>query len=251
VSDYEAIARYYDDDHAGFEDDIPFFRELARRADGPVLEAMCGTGRVTIPLARDGLRITGIDNSPAMLQIARARATAAGVPQLELLEADLRTFEARRRYGLAFVALNSFMHMTTVEDQLAALGRLHAALRPGSLLALDLLAPDLRTLAERDGVLMFDRSFRLANGSLVQKYVVQRADPAAQINRVTFQYDEIDTAGGVRRSITEFRMRWIYRYELEHLLARTGFTLEAAYGSYELEPYGPQGEQLLAVARRS
>ncbi|HMO57814.1 MAG TPA: class I SAM-dependent methyltransferase [Roseiflexaceae bacterium] len=251
MSDYEGIARYYDLDHDSFGDDIPFFRELARRADGPVLEAMCGTGRVLIPLARDGHRVTGIDSSAAMLAIARERVATADVADLvDLIEADLRTFSSRRRFSMAFVALNSFMHLTSTTDQLAGLQALHRVLRPGATLVIDLTVPDLRSAAERDGVLVLDRTFSLAEGVVVQKYVVQRLDPAAQISRVTFIYDEISRSGGIQRSTTEFQLRWIYRFELEHLLVRAGFHLQAAYGSYELDPYSSAGEHMLVLATR-
>jgi hypothetical protein len=142
------------------------------------------------------------------------------------------------------------MHLTTSADQLAALERIRAALQPGGILALDLFNPDLRTLAAQNGAVVLDKTFRLADGARVQKFVAQQADTAAQINYVTFIYDELDTEGRLRRSVLPFPMRWLYRYELEHLLARAGFALEALYGSYELEEYHAESELMLAVARK-
>jgi hypothetical protein len=74
---------------------------------------------------------------------------------------------------------------------------------------------------------------------------------AAQTSHVTFIYDEIDAEGQVRRSALPFTMRWLYRYELEHLLARAGFALDGIYGSYELDDYSAESELLLVVARKS
>jgi hypothetical protein len=80
--------------------------------------------------------------------------------------------------------------------------------------------------------------------------VAQQADLATQTSRVTFIYDELLAEGQVRRRALPFTMRWLYRYELEHLLARAGFALEALYGSYELEDYSGASERMLAVARK-
>ena len=251
MTGYDAVARYYDADHAAFDDDVPFYRELARRAGGRVLEAMCGSGRLLLPLARDGARVVGVDSSAAMLALARERIAAAKLAgRVTLHESDVRLGLPAGRFGLAIVALNSFMHLTSAADQLAALGHLHAALAPGGLLALDVFNPHARSLADLDGAVVLDRTFTLPDGARVQKFVVQQADLARQINHVTFLYDELDAAGNVRRTSYAFEMRWLYRYELEHLLARSGFELEALYGSYDLDELGAGSEQMLAVARK-
>jgi SAM-dependent methyltransferase len=251
MSQFDAFARYYDADYGAIADDLPFYRELARRAGGAVLEVMCGSGRLLAPLAQAGLRVTGVDVSAAMLALARARLEADRLlDRVELLEADIRERAPSGPFGLAIVAINSFMHLDTSADQLAALGRVHAALRPGGLLALDLFNPDPRALAEQNGALVLDKTFALADGTRVQKFIAQQTDMAAQLNHVTFIYDALDAEGHVRRSMLPFNMRWLYRYELEHLLARAGFALDALYGSYELDEYRAESELLLAVARK-
>jgi SAM-dependent methyltransferase len=251
VSGYDALARYYDADHIAFDEDVTLYRELARRAGGPVLEAMCGSGRLLAPLARAGLRLTGVDSSAAMLALARERLATAGLAgRVTLHEGDVRAGLPSGPFGLAIVALNSFMHLTTVADQLAALRHLHAALAPGGLLALDLFNPEARALDDLDGGLVLDRSFTLPDGAQVQKFVAQRADMARQLNYVTFIYDELGAGGQLRRTTYPFTMRWLYRYELEHLLARCGFAIEAVYGSYDLDAFAPGSELMFTVARR-
>jgi SAM-dependent methyltransferase len=197
------------------------------------------------------VRVAGVDISRAMLKLAHERIAAAGLGErVELLEADIRERAPRGPFALAIVAINSFMHLADTGDQLAALQQIHAALRPGGLLAIDLFNPEPRALAEQRGQLALDKSFTLADGTRVQKFVAQHVDMAAQLSHVTFIYDELDAEGHVRRGTLPFSMRWLYRYELEHLLARAGFALEAVYGSYELDDYSAESELLLAVARR-
>jgi SAM-dependent methyltransferase len=251
VSQFDAFARFYDADYGAIDDDLPFYRELARRSGGPILEVMCGTGRLLAPLALAGFRVSGVDVSGALLALARARLEAAGaLDRAELIEADIRERAPGGPFALAIVAINSFMHLPTAADQLAALGHIRAALRPGGLLALDLFNPDPRALAEQTGALVLDKQFALDDGTAVMKFVAQQADLAAQTSHVTFVYDEIDAAGHVRRSTLPFTMRWLYRYELEHLLARAGFAVEAIYGSYDLDEYAGGSELMLTVARK-
>src|SRR6184192_697138 len=86
----EAFARRYDEWSAAMTEDVAFYVELAREADGPIVELAVGNGRVAIPVARaTGRGVIGIDSSPAMLEQARARAAEAGV-ELELHEGDMR-----------------------------------------------------------------------------------------------------------------------------------------------------------------
>jgi SAM-dependent methyltransferase len=252
MNQFDAFARYYDADFGAIEDDIPFYRELARRCGGPILEPMCGSGRLLLPLARAGYQLAGLDIAPALLALARSKLASAGLlGQVDLHEADIRQTAPAGSFRLAIVGLNSFMHLATISDQLAALGHIHAALAPDGLLALDLFNPDLRALAAYNGELVFDKALALDGGVRAHKFVVQHADTATQTIYVQFIYDELDAEGHVRRSVLPFTMRWLYRYELEHLLARAGFALEAVYGSYDLDEYSATGDLMLTVARKT
>jgi hypothetical protein len=114
-----------------------------------------------------------------------------------------------------------------------------------------LFNPDLRALAGYNGELVFDKAIELDDGVRVHKFVTQHADTASQTLYIQFIYDELDSEGRVRRSALPFTLRWLYRYELEHLLMRAGFALEALYGSYDLDEYSAASELMLAIARKA
>lgn len=250
MSAFDAFARYYDADYGDFSDDLPFYRELARRAGGPVIELMCGSGRVLVPLARAGTAVTGVDISPELLVAARRNLDrAGGAAHAALAVGDVRAPLPGGPYALAIVALNSLMHLETTDDQIAMLRNIHAVLGEGGIVALDLFNPDPRELLRYNGELVLDKTFALDDDTPVQKFVAQSVDMAAQITNVTFLYDEL-VGRVVYRTTLAFAMRWLYRYELEHLLARCGFAIEAVYGSYDLDAYDSASPLLLVVARK-
>lgn len=249
MSSYDPFARYYDADFHDYHDDLPLYQQLARRADGPLLELMCGTGRLLLPLAEAGYTLTGVDISPAMLEIARSRLRAAELDdRVTLLEGDVRDVSLPVGYfALAFIAVNSFMHLESLRDQLTCLSNVRRSLARRGLLIIDLFNPNPHELLREDNRLIFDRDYML-DGCHVQKFVAIESDLASQLSRVTYIYDEMNREGLLTRRTMQFNLRWLYRFELEHLLARAGFTLRNLYGSYDLDTYGSESPRMIAVA---
>src|SRR3990172_922944 len=129
------LAELFDLDYSDFTDDLPFYENLARRSDGPILELGVGTGRVAIHLAHARFEVWGIDVSDEML--ARARCKADLVGRLRLLSGDMRDFELERTFDLIFAAFGTFHHLLTPEDQLACLSCIRRHLAPGGLFVCD------------------------------------------------------------------------------------------------------------------
>lgn len=250
LNPFDRLARFYDWEQGDFDDDVAFYVGLARRTGGPVLEGACGTGRLLTALAGTGLQVVGLDSSPAMLDIAARRLAAFGASvRLEL--ADLRTFELQGDFALAIVALDSFGFLLERGDQLAALSRLRAALKPGGLLALDVANGNLR-----GGEASLETSLQLAlphpeHDGQLQKWLVRQTDHARQVDELLAIYDETSADGVVRRTSIVFNIRYFCRFELEGLLETAGLELEALYGDYETGAYGADSQRLLAVARRT
>lgn len=254
MENFDLFARFFDLDHGDIRDDVQFYQGFAQRTGSPLLDAGCGTGRVLVPLARAGFTVAGLDISSAML--ARAQVRLDAEPELllraGLWRGDLRTFELDQRFALAFLALNSFLHLVTLEDQRAALARLHGHLLPSGMLLLDLFNPLVGMLAASEGQLLHEWTRQdPETGHIVLKFVTHHSDFAAQVVHATFLYDEVDERGALNRTIAAFRMRYVSRTELELLLGEAGFVVEALYGNYDLSPYTHESPKLLVVARRS
>jgi len=124
---YEKLARFYDLEHGELTADLVFYLHFARQANGPVLDAGCGTGRLLVPLVQAGISATGVDSSPAMLSVAGRKLGG----QVTLIEGDMRTVALSGRFALIIISINTFMHLLTIEDQRAALTNLARYLAPG------------------------------------------------------------------------------------------------------------------------
>ena len=252
--DYDRFAPFYDLEFADFDDDLSLYFAFAENSGGPILELGCGSGRVVVPLAETGYEVTGVDLSPAMLALARAAVERAGVAKhVTLLEDDIRTLAAvgDRRFGLAFSAINSFLHLATQAHQLAALGAALRQLRSGGILVLDLFPPHPDILNEYDGRLIHAGTYAdPRTGERIDKFSTTLLDSAEQRMDTTFFYDRLSADGRVERIAAPFTFRYITRYELQLLLERAGFIDVTFYGTYDLDPFTGASDRMIAVAVR-
>ncbi len=255
-ADYDRFAPFYDLEFADFDDDLTLYRAFAAHSGGPILELGCGSGRALVPLACDGYAVTGVDLSPAMLALARDFAAREGVAdRVTLREDDIRalgTLGGATRFGLAFSAINSFLHLETQEDQIAALVAVARHLRPSGLFIADLFPPHPDILAEYDGRLIHAATYRdPQTGERIDKFSASALDSAEQRIETTFFYERTRNDGTVVRVAAPFTFRYLGRYELQLLLARVGFTDIAFYGSYDLGPFTAASERMIVVAARN
>ena len=258
MDEYGRIADLYD--HVGLYRDRPdleFYVGAAREAGTPVLEIGCGTGRVLIPTARAGIEITGLDFSPSMLTVCRQRLLAEPEPvrsRVELVEGDMRRFDLGRTFNLVTIPFRPFQHLVSVEDQLACLGSIRRHLVPGGTMILDLFNPSLEALVNAPvGVEAEDTPETLLHDGrrLSRSYRIISQNRATQANQVELIYHVTNPGGRTERLVHSFAMRYLFRYEAEHLLARAGFEIVALYGGYDRSPFGATypGE-LIFVARK-
>jgi SAM-dependent methyltransferase len=237
--------------------DVAFYVDLADEVGGPILEVGCGTGRVLLPTARRGHAITGLDDSARMLAVLRGRleeepADVRG--RVTVVEGDMRDFEAGGPFALVTLPFRPFQHLTATEDQLACLAAVRRHLAPGALLALDVFDPDLEMLVQETPTPEFGQEppFHMPDGRrVIRKHRVRERDLRGQVSRCEISYYVGHENGNVDKHVHRFPMRHVFRWELEHLLERSGFGVERVYGDFQRAPYGEgQGGEIIMVARR-
>ena len=237
--------------------DVGFFVEAAKESGGPVLELGCGTGRVLIPTARAGVKIVGLDLSPDMLEMCRGKLEAEPEEvrsRVRLVEGDMRRFALGQTFRLVTLPFRPFQHLTTVEEQLACLGCIRRHLAEDGKMILDIFNPKLESLVQLNfgQELSEEPEFTMPDGrKVIRRHKVASRDVPNQINYVELIYYVTYPDGRQERLVQAFPMRYMFRYEAEHLLARAGFAVEHLYADYDKSPFGSKypGELIFVAGK--
>jgi SAM-dependent methyltransferase len=224
VSYPEAFAKDYERWAADMTADVPFYVELAKEADGPVVELAVGTGRVAIPVARAiGRRVIGIDSSPAML----AQARAAGADMLDLRLGDMRDLELEEPAALIYCPFRALFHVPTWGDRRRLFERVAANLLPGGRFAWNVFAFDHAIAAALDG-------------KHQEEAIPHTLRYAVGDNRVDIILDSGETSS----------LWWTTKNEQLGLIDVAGLEVEALYGGFEREPFTDESREYVWVTRK-
>ena len=232
TSAYDRLGPGYDAWCRSVLEDIPFYVDLAVRSGGPVLELGVGSGRVAVPTALAGVRVVGVDSSPAMLELARRRAKPHNV-DLRLLEADMRALPDLGTFALVTIPFRALLHLASDEERRGLLTAVRDRLEPGGLLAFDVLHPDAEDIAETH-----DRWLEREPG------IWERArwDAAAR---------ELELSVRTGESEASMRLWWLDPDDWRRLLGEVGFTDVEAYGWFDRSPLFPGAVDSVWIARRA
>lgn len=223
----EGFANRYEEWSAHMVADVAFYVDLAREADGPVVELAVGNGRVAIPVARaTGRRVVGIDVSPAMLGQARERAARAGV-ELDLRQADLRDLALDEPAALVYCPFRSLQHLPTWADRRRVFERVAGALRPGGRFAWNAIAFDHHLAARLDGG--------------------REEEPVPHVTRFAVGDNRIDIVLDDGATSSSW---WATKNEWLGLIDVAGLEVEALYGGFGREPFTEDSREYVFVARR-
>lgn len=252
------VAEYYDATWIVRERaDVDFYAGCAAAYGDPVLELGCGTGRVLLRLAEAGHRVCGLDLSPHML--ARCREKSSGLPaetqkRVRVVAGDMTAFDLDEKFALIIIPFRPFQHLLAVEDQLACLATVKTHLATDGRLVFDLFQTDARRM--HDPAFLEERpvpgEVTLKDGSIVR--VRERTiafHRAIQCNDVELIYCVTHPDGRAERFPNPFRIRYFFRYEVEHLLARTGFRVAELFGDFTRSPLRDDSPDMIFIAEHA
>lgn len=251
----QRLARYYDLDLADVTYDAELYQQLAQEAGGPIFELAIGSGRLAIPLALAGWQVAGVDREPAMLDRARnawkeVRGTLdAG--RLQLHRGDLATFRPDARFGLVFIAVNTFLLAPHDPARLSILGSMRQLLRGGGIAAVEVSTPDELELAgydgsEREEWLRVDPETH----DEVSKSMSATHDPTTGIVRLTQRFVWRAPDGTSQGEVVNTDT--LHLLSAEHLGAlaeEAGFSRVDLRGDHLAMPYGANSHRVILVAR--
>jgi SAM-dependent methyltransferase len=249
------IADYYDESPIvkGRLQDVVFYRDAAREFGDPVLELGCGTGRITMALAEAGKRITGLDLSERMLERAVKKRAALHVEARErvhLVQGDMAWFDLGETFRLVIIPFRPFQHLLEVRQQMDCLDCVRKHLAPGGRLILDVFQTDAERM--HDPVHMREMlvtEYNTVDGRRVK--ISERViafHRAEQRNDVEMIFSIAHRDGRQERLVFAWPLRYFFRYEIEHLLARCGFRVDAEYGDFDRTLIRDDSPEMIFVA---
>ncbi len=226
-------ADFYDMEFAARHEDLDFYRDFALRTEGPILEIACGTGRITVPVAKLGRPTFGLDLSGAMLTNARKRASEDSV-QITWIRANATSFTLQSRFGFIYMATNALQHVQKSVDVQKILRNVKRHLRPRGLFVFDVFNPSIHKLARPKTHRYLQKTFKLPNGSRMS--VEARSHYEAAKQRLHF---ELFYSQGKKRNllVKKVAMRCFFPQELDALLTSEGLRIKKKWGSFKGEPF--------------
>ena len=229
---YDRIARLYDPWSVSVTEDVGFYVEEALASGGPVVELAVGTGRIAVPVAKAGIRVIGVDESPGMLAVAREYAVRESVSELvDLRLGDLREPPVAERVPLATIPFRSLLHMADDGEKLRALEGAARLLEPDGRLVFDVFAPSVRDIEETDGIWL-ER----------EQGIFERADWDEPSRTLVLSVRD-------REHSARMELHWLSAPEWQALVEQAGLRVEHLYGWFDRRPWS-DGEDQVWVCRR-
>ena len=213
---------------------VDFLAELA--GDGRVLELGIGTGRLALPLRARGIRIEGIDASPAMVAQLRRKPGGQEIPVAMGNFVDLAD---GGRFDLIFIAFNTFFALPTQEDQLRCLERIAERLEPRGGFVIEAFVPD---------VTRFDRGQRVQVTDVEMEAVRLDASQHDPVNQRIVAQHIVVTERGTR--FYPVQLRYVWPSELDLMARLAGLRLEHRWGGWRREPFTAASGKHISVYRR-
>ena len=250
---YRLAAKHYDAAYNVKEDlvDRDFYLDLASEYGGPILELGCGTGRITLPFARQGLDVTGVDSSGSMLAVLRAKLAkepADAQRRVRVVEGDFRTLQLGDEFPLVVIPFRPMQHMYTAEDQLAALRNAGRHLTDGGILALDVFNPRFDKLLSGDNEEHMELEWpaKDGNGRTIRRYFVKDGyDPVNLVLSGRFIFRLCDGDDVLSEEAETFKMS-VYTYpHFKALICAAGLESVGEFGSFDRKPIGPDMPEMI------
>jgi SAM-dependent methyltransferase len=250
------IADYYDSSPIVMQrtQDVAFYCAAAKQYGDPALELGCGTGRVTMAIAQAGYRIVGLDISEKMLE--RAEQKRAGFPKdvrerVRLISGDMTQFELREQFRCIVIPFRPFQHLLEIEQQMRCLRCAQKHLAREGRLIVDFFQTDPERMHDprflNESTLI---EYDMADGRHVAlSERVAAFHRGVQRNDVEMIFRVTHPGGKQERLVMAWTLRYFFRYEVEHLMARCGLRLESVYGNFDGSPLNDESPEMIFVAR--
>lgn len=227
-----------------FQFDLQFYKKwLPKDKNAQILELCCGSGRLTIPIAKE-YAICGIDNSQSMLEKAKLKAAKEGL-EIDFIKADIRTLDLANKYDLIFIPFNSIHHLYRNQDLFDTFNVVKKHLKDGGLFLFDCFNPNIHYIVEAEKELNEIAEYQTEDGRKVLIKQIMKYENKTQINRIEWHYFIND----LFHSVQNLDMRMYFPQELDSYLKWHGFTIVHKFGNFEEELFNNDSEKQIFVCK--
>jgi SAM-dependent methyltransferase len=236
---------FYDGLHKHHED-LPFYSYwLKQKNPGNILELCCGTGRLTIPLCQEGMRITGVDIDKSMLDEAKTK-SAENSLNIPFIESDMRHLKLNQIFDAIFIPFNSIHHLYTNSDLFLTLKSAQDHLDPDGLFIFDCYNPNIQAICDNTHNRIFYANFTTRDGRqvVIDQSMIYESD--TQICRIKWHH----TIDGSFHSNQSLDMRMYYPQELDSYLKSNGFIIVHKYGDFDYSEFTSSSIKQIFICKK-
>lgn len=243
------FVQFYEEIDNQRSEDLKFYLSAAYAANGPVLDAGCGSGRILLPALQLGCDVRGFDNSEAMLDQLRTKASQEGLkPNVRLH--DLEHFRATPgKFHLIIVAFNTFLHLLDQRSQITFLERCYKSLAPKGKLMLDIINPATFAITSGEGK-SFEGTVENINGKKTSIWRWFESDAVTQCSTYHREYRTPQANGKDKIYRSDITFRWTYPSEMSLLLRLAGFRKMEVFGDYDYGTFTDDSGQQVWIAAK-
>lgn len=246
VGDLIYDATFYDGLNT-FLSDFHFYRKwMPIEKNAQILELCCGSGRLTIPLAKEGLNICGVDNSTSMLEHAKLKAKNEAL-EIDFIDADIRTLNLPHKYDLIFIPFNSIHHLYENQDLFDTLAVVQKHLKDDGLFILDCFNPNIHFIVEAEKGKNKIAEYKTIDDRKVVIEQTMEYEKKSQINRIEWHYFIND----VFHSVQKLDMRMFFPQELDTYLKWSEFTIMHKFGSFDEEEFEDDADKQIFICKKT
>ncbi len=225
--------------------DLEFYKKwLSPDNNAKILELCCGTGRLTIPLAKANLNITGLDITETMLTEAKKKAKEAQL-DIDFKLGDMRDFQLDDQFDIIFIPFNSIHHLYSNSDLFKTFQSVKKHLKENGIFIFDCFNPNIQFIAESGTHLKEISNYQTDDGRVIKIKEIMTYESDSQINRIDWHY----YINGQFDSVQNLDMRMYFPQELDAYLNWNGFRIAHKFGNFKEEKFTKDSDKQIFVCK--
>ena len=209
-------------------DDIQFYIDVCNsRPNQKILELGCGTGRITVPMAKLNHNVTGFDLNIEMLKRAQEKSKKLDI---NWIQGDFKDFQLNEKFDFIISPFNSIQHLLKIEDLESFLKSVKGHLRQNGKFIFDIYNPNIELLAQdRKPIKPVDEFEMSSEKQHLKLFESSVYDQSSQINNVKWYYS---INGSKELKLKELQQRCFYPQEMDYILMKNSFKVINKFGSF-------------------